>query len=333
MCTHASSAVPSHMGVRSGVATIAETYLLHSLWKSSSVILPSPGRLSYLVTRLRLVRLIKWIVFESVVPLCWTTNFTELLEPFTNSSKSRPPSLPLSVLPRSRTYVEDRDGERQAAERSTGSSTGVQAGELGVDSERKSVGEEVDGVAWDGVWRGWICARWMEGTSEDYAELLLTCVRSQSTQDTPSHSHPPTPSPPSTTIHDLPLEIIGRIIIIAYPAPSASLSERRERYRFLKATSLVCREWTPFAQEELWFDVELFENTVESFLEGGAGRHATHWLRVECWWREKSVQAVLRDVRGVRDLELYNCPISIDWLCGDNFKGRRMRAFPVDADF
>jgi hypothetical protein len=154
-------------------------------------------------------------------------------------------------------------------------------------------------------------------------------VPPQSTQHVPSQPH----SSPLATIHDLPLEIIGRIITIAYSAPSANPSERRERYRFLKATSLVCREWTPFAQEALWLDVELFAKTVESFLEGGAGRHATHWLRVECWWREKSVQAVLRDVRGVRELELCDCPVSMDWLCGDNFKGRRMRAFPVDADF
>jgi hypothetical protein len=146
----------------------------------------------------------------------------------------------------------------------------------------------------------------------------------------PSQPHP---SPPRNTIHDLPLEIIGRIITIAYSSAPANWEARKERNRFLKATSLVCREWTPFAQEELWLDVYLNGKVLQSFVEAGAGRHATHCLLVECWRREKSVQAVLHDVRGVRGLGLFDCPISIDWLCGDNFKGRWMRAFPVDADF
>lgn len=138
------------------------------------------------------------------------------------------------------------------------------------------------------------------------------------------------------TIHDLPLEIIGRIISIAYPAPSANPSERQDRYRFLKATSLVCREWTPFAQEALWLDVALECSQIESFVGAGPGRYPVQKLLINSYdfiGSEDSVEAVLCDVRGVRDLGLSDCPISIDWLCGDNFKGRWARPFPVDADF
>jgi hypothetical protein len=170
----------------------------------------------------------------------------------------------------------------------------------------------------------------MDEMTEDYAELLLTCVSPQSPQPLPSQ--PPT-SPPLATIHDLPLEIIGRIITIAHPAISSHRGGRRERYRFIKATSLVSREWTPFAQEALWLDALVLHKMAESFLEAGAGRHATHRLSVECWRRASPLQAVLRDVRGVRDLELREVVVSMDWLCGDNFKGRRTRPFPVEADF
>jgi hypothetical protein len=114
------------------------------------------------------------------------------------------------------------------------------------------------------------------------------------------------------TIHDLPLETIGRIITIAYPAAPAH-KECKERYRFLKATSLVCREWTPFAQEALWHDVSLFSKAIPSFVAAGAGRHATHKLSVNYGTgTDASFEGVLRDVRGVRNLELYYCTVSID---------------------
>jgi hypothetical protein len=200
------------------------------------------------------------------------------------------------------------------------------------------VGEEVDLRTWDGDWRAWICAQWIEVTTDDWKGLVLTRVRPQSTQHPPSQQHLSTPSPPMATIHDLPLEIIGRIIGIAYPTMSPGRMERKKRYGFLKATSLVCREWTPFAQQELWLDVFLYHKTTLSMMEAGAGRHPVQKLFVTSHVvfknrSENLVQAVLRDVRGVRDLGLSDCPVSIDWLCGDNFKGRRTRHFPVDADF
>jgi hypothetical protein len=162
---------------------------------------------------------------------------------------------------------------------------------------------------------------------------VLTCVSKQSPQPLPSQ--PPT-SPPLATIHDLPLEIIGRIITIAYSAEPANWEACQERYRFLKATSLVCREWTPFAQAALWIDVSLYGWQLQSFFEAGAGRHPVQKLLVISYnlnGSEDSFEAVLRDVRGVRELELCDCPVSMDWLCGDNLKGRRTRHFPVDADF
>jgi hypothetical protein len=155
-------------------------------------------------------------------------------------------------------------------------------------------------------------------------------VPPQSTQHVPSQPH----SSPLATIHDLPLETIGRIIAIAHSAEPAHWEACKERYRFLNATSLVCREWTPFAQEALWLDVSLYGEQIQSFFEAGAGRHATHKLSVTYGsGKDDSVEAILRNVRGVRELELYYCTVSIDWLCGDNFKGRRTRHFPVDADF
>jgi hypothetical protein len=167
---------------------------------------------------------------------------------------------------------------------------------------------------------------------EEYMELALTS-HVQSMQHHHLSRLPP-PIPPPTTIHDLPPEIIGRIISIAYPALLVKSSERRERYGFLKATSLVCREWTPFAQAELWIDVYLGNQRIQSFLEAGPGRHATHKLSVYSGIRrDASLEGVLRDVRGVRNLQLSSCTVSMDWLCGDNFKGSRMRHFPVDADF
>jgi hypothetical protein len=196
------------------------------------------------------------------------------------------------------------------------------------------VGEEVDSMAWDGDWRAWSCARWMEGTSEDCSELLLTCVRPQSTQH-PGHPRrtPRFPSP-MATIHDLPLETIGRIIAIAYSAAPANWKERKERNGFLKATSLVCREWTPFAQEELWIDVSLISTEIQRFVDAGAGRYPT--LRLSFYsggiGMDPSLEVMLRDVQGLRELKLDRCALSMDWLCGDNLKGTRTRHFPVEAD-
>jgi hypothetical protein len=167
------------------------------------------------------------------------------------------------------------------------------------------------------------------------AELVLTCVRPQSTQH-PGHPRRTPPFPSPTTIYDLPLETIGRIISIASSAAPANWWQRQERNRFLKATSLVCREWTPFAQEALWLDVELRGTQIESFVCAGPGRYPVRKLLVNSYdliGSEDSVEAVLRDVRGVRDLELSKGPVTMDWLCGDNYKGRRTRHFPVEADF
>jgi hypothetical protein len=73
--------------------------------------------------------------------------------------------------------------------------------------------------------------------------------------------------------------------------------------------------------------VFLYHMAIPSFVEAGAGRHPVQKLYVNSHvfknGSENLVQAVLRDVRGVRNLQLNSCTVSIDWLCGDNFKGRR----------
>lgn len=127
------------------------------------------------------------------------------------------------------------------------------------------------------------------------------------------------------TIHDLPLETIGRIISIAYAATSGGWAIGRERNRYLKVTSLVCREWRPFAQRELWIDVSLAAKSIDSFLAADPGRYRVQALSIDCRGMgddsAASVEAVLRDVRGVRDLHLSDCSFGIERLCGSNFKG------------
>jgi hypothetical protein len=125
-----------------------------------------------------------------------------------------------------------------------------------------------------------------------------------------------------TTIYDLPLEIIERINTIAGPLPSPyDPRQRRQRTQFLLATSLVCRVWTPFAQQALWSDVELGWRSIDSFIAADPGRHPVHNLSVDCQYAsDDSVVAVLRTVRGVRDLTFKASGLGIDWICGDNFR-------------
>jgi hypothetical protein len=123
-------------------------------------------------------------------------------------------------------------------------------------------------------------------------------------------------------IHDLPLETIGHIITIAHPFDSDKWVEERARRRFYLDTSLVCRDWTPFAQRALWKYVHLGRPMVKKLVEsGGAGRYPIEKLAVERVRLDPSLETLLTSVRGVRDLKLDNCIIDASWLAGNNWRG------------
>jgi hypothetical protein len=124
------------------------------------------------------------------------------------------------------------------------------------------------------------------------------------------------------TIHDLPLETIEHIITIAYPFDSSDTTEQRARRHFYRNASLVCRDWTPFAQRALWkyldVDPEATEELVES---GGAGRFSIETLSVNGVYEGTSLGTLLTSVRGVRDLKFQGCIIDASWLAGNNWRG------------
>lgn len=134
------------------------------------------------------------------------------------------------------------------------------------------------------------------------------------------------------TIYDLPLETIGHIFSIAMPVSSCNSEERKERYRFLKAISLVCRSWTPLAQRALWLDVQVLgEEDFDRFLEAGPGRYPVHKLCIDSQTAsEESVESILHDVRGVRELTQMSGVTRLEWLFGKNFKGTWMTPFQLD---
>jgi hypothetical protein len=123
-------------------------------------------------------------------------------------------------------------------------------------------------------------------------------------------------------IHDLPLETIGHILTIAHPVDWDDDAEQRARRRFYLNASLVCRDWTPFAQRALWkyvyVDLEATEELVES---GGAGRFSIETLGVEGVYEGTFLGTLLTSVRGVRDLKLQGCIIDASWLAGNNWRG------------
>jgi hypothetical protein len=120
------------------------------------------------------------------------------------------------------------------------------------------------------------------------------------------------------------LETIGRIITLAYPPePYPWSAEWRARRRFLRATSLVCRDWTPFAQAELWKSVRLRWNESERFAVAGPGRHPvlTLVLGQTVSSDARLADEILLGVRGVRKLEIMNGSYDSRCLCGPGFRG------------
>jgi hypothetical protein len=125
------------------------------------------------------------------------------------------------------------------------------------------------------------------------------------------------------TIHDLPLETIGQILTIAHPFDSEyDYLERRERRHFYLDTSLVCRDWRPFAQRALWKYVHVDRRSIEELVDsGGAGRYPVERLAVDRVSSAPSLETLLTSVRGVRDLQLDHCIIDASWLAGNNWRG------------
>jgi hypothetical protein len=138
-------------------------------------------------------------------------------------------------------------------------------------------------------------------------------------------------SPPMPTIHDLPLETIEHIITIAHPVHSDEWVEQQARRHFYLDASLVCRDWTPFAQRALWRFVNVDEAGVDLLVEsGGAGRYPIDKLVLHSVDSETSLEplgTLLSSVRGVRDLKLQGCSIDGCWISGDNWRGKSRR-FP-----
>jgi hypothetical protein len=130
-------------------------------------------------------------------------------------------------------------------------------------------------------------------------------------------------SPPMPTIHDLPLETFEHIITIAHPVESDVVAEQIARRHFYLDTSLVCRDWTPFAQRALWKDVHVDRRSIEELVDsGGAGRYPVERLSVDGVYVGASVLGtLLTSVRGVRDLKLEDCIIDASWLAGNNWRG------------
>ena len=126
------------------------------------------------------------------------------------------------------------------------------------------------------------------------------------------------------TIHDLPPETIEHIIKAAFPVDSERVVERRARRKFLLATSLVCRAWTPFAQEALWEHVDLqFDQwRLPAFVASGPGRYPVETLSLDPDLSPSaSVEAVLTTVRGMRELEVLGGLLNAAWLSGSNLRG------------
>jgi hypothetical protein len=138
----------------------------------------------------------------------------------------------------------------------------------------------------------------------------------------PTSSNMTSPSSPPVTIHDLPLETIGHIITIAHPSYSDECVEEQARRRFYLDTSLVCRDWTPFAQRALWKFVTVDEFEVNLLIESdGAWRYPIEKLTVVGAANTTSLGSLLTSVRGVRDLKFQVCDIDGSWICGTNWKG------------
>jgi hypothetical protein len=124
------------------------------------------------------------------------------------------------------------------------------------------------------------------------------------------------------TIHDLPLETIENILAVSHSFDSDNWPEQRARRRFYLDTSLVCRDWTPFAQRALWKFVIVDDYGVHLLIESdGAGRYPIEKLTVVEADNTTSLGSLLTSVRGVRDLKFLVCNIDGSWICGTNWRG------------
>jgi hypothetical protein len=124
-------------------------------------------------------------------------------------------------------------------------------------------------------------------------------------------------SPPPTTIHALPIELIHRIIYLATPIvqkrtfigrDQRSSILYRSRYRFLLSACLVHSSWTPFAQEELWRDVFVGTMDLDGFESAGPGKWVVKRLHLQVArdWEDPSARMgkVLDACNGLEDLFL-----------------------------
>jgi hypothetical protein len=125
----------------------------------------------------------------------------------------------------------------------------------------------------------------------------------------------------------LPPELIGKVIQLAYPLtqdPTTS-SHHKERTSFLRACSLVSRNWTPFAQAALWEYVQLGQQRDAYVLrDGRVGWYPVRRLTFNGHLQlERPIMLeVLRAVWGVKDLRIRGAIVSgMDWLGGEGYAG------------
>lgn len=131
----------------------------------------------------------------------------------------------------------------------------------------------------------------------------------------------------STTIHDLPLEIIQRIMRTAYPVYCLHHTQLSESQQFFFNASLVCRGWRLFAQAELWSFVNVSSKNMAQFSAAGPGLSPVKILQIEeVEDADPSVlESILCNVRGVECLYIEGGTIESSWLCHPVQEGRGER--------
>lgn len=117
------------------------------------------------------------------------------------------------------------------------------------------------------------------------------------------------------TIHDLSLEIIERIFIIAGEA---------DGNKSLRAAALVCHAWTPTAQRVLWRVMRLTSTTASRLQLGWIVKYPIGELMLENTWQDAVpgplTAGILAMVQGVRVLDLRGGGIDPGWLCTHNLR-------------
>jgi hypothetical protein len=128
-----------------------------------------------------------------------------------------------------------------------------------------------------------------------------------------------------TTIHDLPLDIIGRIIAGGSAfEPIRSYEVHQVRRHVLRSTSLVCRDWRPFAQAHLWRIAHLNHKNVAMFHAAGPGLHPVKTLVMQLGEEVEPslVEDIVRGLRGIERLAIHRGVIHASWLCGPGYRGQ-----------